>query len=388
MVQSRREKALLERLLVEYCNTQVTGTLGYKLIFYNCVHGLFSHEDVELPSAHKDEMRGDSSSVKGSLSCDEVRRIIDQCQQPYRTIFSMLYQGVIDQERFMQVIQPGWGMLKPQLDLQREWVRIDFPAGRKQNKQAYWCILHRDWDAIRFLKEYLGQRGEPRQVDRDNNGKPVYEPIFLNANKNPVSKMDLHTAWTRAAERAGVIQRRTPFCEICQVAMKRFRPRSRPGGPVRQLLFLCSRCGFKLPRYQFKSRLLRARYGKNIHEMRDTVLTMLPYSAGVRREICQFFAGHEIDPLEYEKLSKAEEMGLMPKLHLEWRKAEPYLNLWSNASTTLAQKEKVERMEEHLKDVLADNTDLRRRLERLEGLERERGNLYSEHHTSASQSST
>jgi len=59
---------------------------------------------------------------------------------------------------------------------------------------------------------------------------------------------------------------------------------------------------------------------------------MIPNLAGVDRTLVAFFAGHQIDPLDYEKLRDAEKYGLMGKIQEKWSKALPFLNLWSQAS--------------------------------------------------------
>jgi hypothetical protein len=71
--------------------------------------------------------------------------------------------------------------------------------------------------------------------------------------------------------------------------------------------------------------------GKNLHEIRDTVKTMIPNLAGVDRTLVAFVAGHQIDPLDYEKLRDAEKYGLMDEIYKQWSRALPYLNLWSQA---------------------------------------------------------
>lgn len=97
-------------------------------------------------------------------------------------------------------------------------------------------------------------------------------------------------------------------------------------------------CGNVEPALQYYERFRKYRSGKNLHEIRDTVKTMIPNQAGVDRTLVAFFAGHQIDPLDYEKLRDADKYGLMKKIQEKWSNALPYLNLWSqtgNLATSL-----------------------------------------------------
>jgi len=75
---------------------------------------------------------------------------------------------------------------------------------------------------------------------------------------------------------------------------------------------------------------------------------MIPNLAGVDRTLVAFFAGHQIDPLDYEKLRDAEKYGLMGKIQEKWSKALPYLNLWSQASDLTTIPTKVADLEDRL----------------------------------------
>ncbi|MEM4727206.1 MAG: hypothetical protein QXD04_03000, partial [Candidatus Bathyarchaeia archaeon] len=96
-----------------------------------------------------------------------------------------------------------------------------------------------------------------------------------------------------------------------------------------------------------------ARYGKNLHELRDLFKTRWRLS-GCDTEVAEFFLGHEIDRLGYDK---------SPWEYPEWyeqqyRRAEPWLNILSEDPERVpvyeleAQKELVARMEQQLERVL------------------------------------
>jgi hypothetical protein len=324
---SDQDRAELENLLLDFCNNEIKGTKNYKLKFYNVFHGLLKYHKIQLPNSDISEINGDTPPVHGNLSMDEIRRIVEACKLREKAIFSLIFQGIMDEERFT-IVNHGWRVLEPQLKDNREWITFRFEY-RKKNDNPYFTMWHRDGDAIRFLKEYLKERGTPKIVRTDSRGEPAYEPIFLNRQKQPFNKDNLKQAWLEAGTRAGVVNRPQPFCKKCGLPMRKTR-RSWGNGEGGVKRYECI-CGNMEPAANYYGQFSKFRSGKNLHEIRDTVKTMIPNLAGVDRTLVAFFAGHQIDPLDYEKLRDAEEYGLMDEIHKKWSKALPYLNLWSQA---------------------------------------------------------
>lgn len=75
---------------------------------------------------------------------------------------------------------------------------------------------------------------------------------------------------------------------------------------------------------------------------------MIPNMAGVDRTLLAFFSGHQIDPLDYEKLRDAEKYGLMRKIQEKWSRALPCLNLWSQAGDLATSPTRVADLEDKL----------------------------------------
>src|SRR5689334_25129117 len=75
---------------------------------------------------------------------------------------------------------------------------------------------------------------------------------------------------------------------------------------------------------------------------------MIPNLAGVDRTLVAFVAGHQIDPLDYEKLRDAEKYGLMDETYKKWSRALPYLNLWSQAGHMMTNISEVTALREEL----------------------------------------
>ena len=338
------ERAELESLLLDFCNREIEGTKNYKLKFYNVLHGLLKYHKVQLPNSDISEIKADTLPVEANLSMDEIRRVVDACKLREKAIFTLIFQGIMDEERFT-IVNHRWRVLEPQLKDGREWITFRFEY-RKKNEHPYFTMWHRDGDAIRFLKEYLKERGTPELVGTDPRGHPMYEAIFLNRQKQPFNKDNLKQAWITAGTRAGVVERPRPICKKCGLQMRKTRRylRARAGGEKR---YECV-CGHIEPASQYLEQFRKYRSGKNLHEIRDTVKTMIPNLAGVDRTLVSFFSGHQIDSLDYEKLRDAEKYGLIKKIQEKWSKALPYLNLWSKASDVTASPTKVADLQDQL----------------------------------------
>ena len=338
------KRAELENLLLDFCNQEIEGTKNYKLKFYNVLHGLMKYHKVQLPNSDISEIKADTSPVEGNLSMDEIRRVVDACNLREKAIFSLIFQGIMDEERFT-IVNHRWRVLEPQLKDGREWITFRFEY-RKKNEHPYFTMWHRDGDAIRFLKEYLKERGTPKLVGTDSSGYPIYEAIFLNRQKQPFNKDNLKHAWITAGTRAGVVERPRPICNKCGLRMRKMRRylRAKAGGEKR---YECV-CGNIEPASQYLEQFRKYRSGKNLHEIRDTVKTMIPNMAGVDRTLVAFFSGHQIDPLDYEKLRDAEKYGLMKNIQEKWFRALPYLNLWSQAGDLATSPTRVADLEDQL----------------------------------------
>jgi hypothetical protein len=356
------ERAELENLLLDFCNQEIEGTKNYKLKFYNVLHGLLKYHKVQLPNSDTSEIKADTPPIEANLSMDEIRRVVDACKLREKAVFALIFQGIMDEERFT-ILNRGWRILQPQLKDGREWITFRFEY-RKKNEHPYFTMWHRDGDAMRFLKEYLKERGTPKVVGTDSRGNPIHEAVFLNRQNQPLNKDNLKQAWITAGTRAGVVERPRPICKKCGQKMRKTRRYlgAKAGGEKR---YECV-CGNIEPASQYYEQFRKYRSGKNLHEIRDTVKTMIPNLAGVDRTLVAFFAGHQIDPLDYEKLRDAEKYGLMEKIQEKWFKALPYLNLWSQASDLRATPTKVAALQDQLNKTLLVMMKMQERIKMIE----------------------
>jgi len=340
-----RARAVLEEMLIDFCNSEVHGTHNYKLKFYNTFHGLCKRHHIQLPNTDVEEIRADTAAVEGTLTLTDVFRIISTCKLRERAVFTLMWQSLMDSERFIQFNKNGWSRLEPQIRNENDWLIYKIPY-RKKNDKPYFVMWHRTWDGPKLLLEYIEDRGTPRRVGTDERGQPVYEPIFLNRQGGPFNKDNLKHAWIQAATRAGVVERIHPYCKICGAGMVKTRRYVNGASKKR---YEC-RCGNIQQAREFYRAFSHTRYGKNLHEIRDVLSTNLPTLAGVRETHVNFFAGHKIDPLDYQKLRDADKNPqLMDGLQQDWIKAEPFLNMWSHGGITIESTAKQRAMEEDLR---------------------------------------
>ena len=355
------DRAELENLLLDFCNQEIEGTKNYKLKFYNVFHGLLKYHKVQLPNSDTSEIKADTPPTEGNLSMDEIRRVVEACKLREKAVFALIFQGIMDEERFT-ILNRGWHVLEPQLKDGREWITFRFEY-RKKNEHPYFTMWHRDGDAIRFLKAYLKERGTPKLVGTDSRGHPIHEAVFLNRQGQPFNKDNLKHAWITAGTRAGVVERPRPTCKKCGMQMRKTCRYigAKKGGEKR---YECV-CGNIEPASVYREQFSKYRSGKNLHEVRDTVKTMIPNLAGVDRTLVAFFAGHQIDPLDYEKLRDAEKYGLMEKIQEKWSKALPYLNLWSHASDLTTSRTKLADLQDQMNKKDLEMMQLKERVDLL-----------------------
>ena len=376
------QRGQLEDLLLQYLKSEVHGSFNYKVRIYSSVHGLFKKHRVNLPNSSLEEnITVDSEPVEGSLSLDEIRKIVDECKPREAAIFKLKYQGLMDNERFLEFNQRGWAEIKDQLASNAEWIKFSFPRGRKKNKKRYYVVWHKDWDSIKDLKKYLAERGEPKPAGVDDRGQTTYAPIFLNNDGQPYGKRSLETGWLYAATRAGIVTRISPYCPDCKTHM-RLRRLYVPGSYIRgserekgypqsrtRRYYVCPKCQKKEEPSKFALQNGRIRYGKNLHEMRDVVKTVLTNMAGVPERLVDFFMGHQVDPLYYNKILALEKITGLPfdeTIGKTWTKAEPFLNLWSRTGSLVAQTEETRKLKDDVKEIKALYADAIRRVEDME----------------------
>ena len=253
------------------------GTRKTMLFRYQVLRSFFLHNRCDLPRDRFDVGPGTRPSVQGSLTVEKIKRIIESAGLRDRAVFLSIWQGLLDQERFIQFNDSYGEQLSNHLKDKGVDTpfRIDFAYGRKKNYQPYFTFLGHD--ALNAWKEYLDkERGYPAKD----------EPIALiRGHKKAVNKPAIKSIFAGLAFRAGL-----------------------------------------------KTKKDRGRVGVTIHQFRHVARSTLQLAKrdGFDETCAEFFMGHRIDPLGYNKFTE-----LNPEYVLEnYKIAEKHLNILTGNTTT------------------------------------------------------
>ena len=247
----RRERYLVVDLLHE-CVSSLRGRRKSKLNRISVIRSFFKHNRVELPSDPAFRVDGDDPPVTGNLNIEALRKILLATDRRYRAVFLIMFQSGMGEQEFMY-FNCHWQMIRKQL--RKEVIRIDLP-GRKHARNARPYYTYVGGDGVRWLKEYLTKERGPI--------KPG-DPIFLNDRGNPVTKVNIRRAFTRAAAKAGLIRIATPDCPQC--GGETIKRRIWHEGKTKTL-YRCLKCNVQTFASQVPKKM-EVRYGVNPHEMRD-----------------------------------------------------------------------------------------------------------------------
>lgn len=225
------------------------GRHGYKKKKLDNVRSFFLHNRAELPRDRSFNIRGDQPRVIGTLTPEEIRHVVLSSNKAYRAIFLCMLQGALDQEMFTYWNENWYEDLVKQLKENPKVVKVDLP-GRKAMKfeKPYYTFI--GGDAIEAIQQYLKVRPDEARG------------IFVNQRGKPIGKADLKKYWTRHLRKLDIVK-------------------STDKGLT-------------------KEERTRIRTGKNLHEIRD-VFRSLWSKSPAKHFIGEYFMGHQIDALEYDK---------------------------------------------------------------------------------------
>ena len=252
------------------------GTRRSMILRYQVLRSFFLHHRCDLPRDTFDPGAGTRPSVQGSLTVEKIKRIIESAGIRDRAIFLSIWQAMLDKERFMQFNKSSAESLVAHLKEKgvEKPFRIDFRFGRKRNYQPYFTFLGHD--ALSAWKEYFEkERGYPKKG----------EPLAITRDKTGVTKALLRSVFQTLALRAGLKKNRN-----------------------------------------------QTKIGVTIHEFRDVARSTLQLAKrdGFDETCAEFWMGHKIDPLGYNKFT-----ALSPEYVTEnYRIAEAYLNIMSGSTIT------------------------------------------------------
>jgi len=255
-------------LLVEYVR-EYGGTYKSMRTRYAAVRSFFLHSRAELPRVPV-HFAPTKDAAMGRFNLDVLRVLVQAAGLKNRAIYLTLFQGLMDQKRFIEFNRRGYELAE---HIRRVGVetpfRVDFLRGRKGNMKPFNTWIGRD--ALEAWKLYF---------DRERGWPNPGEAAALDGNGKPLSRVALRASHYRL---------------------------------LRKLRFIVG--------YGGKS----TRYGYNLHELRDLARSVLEKARadGFNPLSAEYWMGHAVDPLYYNKIWKLD-----AEYNLDqYRIAEKYLSL-------------------------------------------------------------
>jgi len=283
---------------------------SYKQRVYGAIRSFFNHNRASLPSDHSFYLKSEKPKTVGNLTVDELKQIVIASNPLYRTIFLSMFQAGLSVRELLTWSEEGLEDTINQLHKGNRLLKIELP-GRKRMRNIRPYYTYIGSDAINALNVWLLMR-PTTSVDH----------IFITQMGNPISYRSLFSYWHGKLEKLRLIKK--------------------------------------------KGSSVGNRYGKNLHEMRDLFRSRWEKSPA-SGAAAEFFMGHAVDPLEYNKALRDEDYA-----SLQYLKAEPYLNIMSQNPTVIpvVELEKLKQEQSNsnqkLSEIIASISELHKRLEKLE----------------------
>lgn len=304
-------------LMQGYIQSLVDKRAGYKRKVQSTIRSFFAHNRVELPKDPRFIIRSDIQRVVGTLTLEEVRRIILAANPVYRAIFLSMFQGGMGKAEFEYWNLNGWESLKKQLKDDPKVLRVDLPGRKKvRNIRPYYTLL--GGDAIEAIKNWLQHRSETVPIYHPDDKKKDIEKrriikeepntaIFSSKYLTPITAKTASMYWMRFCRRLGIV----PTEE-----------NSNKGN----------------------------RYGKNLHELRTLFRSQWEKAPNIKVSVAEYLMGHEVDPLDYNQAFRDEKW-----TRKEYLKALPMLQILSSGKPFgQVQEDEVDRLNGRIKDLEAE----------------------------------
>jgi len=258
-----------------------------KELDYVAVQSFFMHNRCGLPRDRSFKIRGSKPSVVPKLTVSNIVDLVKAANLRDRSIVLVKWQGMLDNDRLAYVGSCLGDSIVSQMRQNHNPVRLDFTS-RKGNEHPWYTFIGRD--AVEALREYFDkQRGWPQ----------LGEAVWLSTHGTQLTVNGIEQLWMRLARRIGLV------------------PKKRGS--------------------------IGARYGYNPHETRDVAKSLLHTNAkkdGFDMDCAEFWLGHTVDPLGYDKFYNDQEY-----VRKQYLIAEKYLNILSTPPANEQVKAQQERLE-------------------------------------------
>ena len=289
----------LQQYVREYRSVDKAGkpmpvTRKTKQTIYNMVRSFFTGNRVALPSDKRfgRTLRGEKPPGVARLSVEDIHRLSLGATLREKSMLLTQFQTLSGIGELEYVNLNCGDEIVAQMRQGKHPVRIDMLMGRKTNPEPYHTFIGKD--AVDALREYFEkERGWPAKG----------EPIWISKPLGEFQKKQLKDTMLLPDGRVPVL-------------------RDTYRDNIRQLT---RRIGL-IPKQESHARGVR--YGYNPNEIRDVArsVSRKATSSGFDIICAEFWMGHTIDPLGYDKLQKLE-----PEWSAEqYRLLEPYFNIISN----------------------------------------------------------
>ena len=293
------EYAILD-LLEDYVKEK-PGRESSKQRWFSDVKSFFMHNRAALPVDRSFTIRSEREKSVGTLTLEEFKRLLNACNPMYRALFLCMFQGGLGIGEALYWSKKGLDIVRRDLGAGICPMRIALPGRKKtKNVKPYYTFIGSD--GVEALGYWMSRR------------RPGPGDIFITNAGTPINYFSVWAYWMRQLKRLGFVKRI-------------------PGEHGGQ------------------------RYGKNMHELRDLFRTRWEKS-GRSSAAAEFFMGHSVDPLEYNKALQDEDYGRM-----EYRHAQDWLNILSQDPEKVPRdsvEEVREKLEARVKELERANERVRR----------------------------
>jgi hypothetical protein len=259
-------------LLQEYVS-ELNYSRRAKAHVYSVVRSFFAHNRCALPADPSFRITSSKPPVMPKLALQHIEDIVKAAGLRDRSMILVRWQSLQDSERLTWMGKHSAEQIVTQIRQGVHPVRIDLPE-RKMNQNEFYTLIGKD--AVDALVAYFeNERGWP---------KPK-EPIWLNTGgRGAVTAPTFRQAWLRLTRRIGVVPKK----------------KGSPG----------------------------VKYGYNPHDTRHIAKSLLHTHAkaeGFDMDCAEFWLGHTVDPLGYDKFYLDQEY-----VRKQYLIAERYLNILSS----------------------------------------------------------
>jgi hypothetical protein len=242
---------------------------------YAAIRSFYMHNRIALPQDPSFKMRAEIPPVERQITIEHLHELIGLASQPWRSMILVKWMALLDTEGLLYVDRHYAMELAEAIRKNMCPVKVTIP-GRKHSRNIRPFYTFLGHDSLDSLRQYFERdRGWPKQ------GEPIWYYPHV---RRPINRFGITSAWLRLLRRAKLIPKVRGWTQI------------------------------------------GTRYGFNLHNTRDLAISLLNTVSGLNPKCCEFWAGHDIDPLGYNQFFSVKP----DYVEDQYRLAEPHLNIISS----------------------------------------------------------